>query len=190
MASEVEICNRALQKLGAKSIVSLTQDSVNAIECNLAYNIIRDKELRAHPWNFAITRDQLAEDATDPAFGRANSFTLPSDCLRLLDPYPEDNSNDRDHQIEGRKIYTDDSAPLNIRYIKRVTDPNEMDVLFREALAASLALELCEKLTQSNPKKESIKDDYKNIIREARRVNAIENVAGEPPTSVWITARS
>lgn len=190
MASEVQICNRALQKLGAKRITSLSQDSVNARACNVAFTDVRDAEYRKHSWNFAIERASLAADSSDPAWGRAKSYTLPSDFIRLLPPYPEDNLNDLDWQIEGNKILTDDSAPLYVRYIKRVTDPNLMDSLFREALACKLAIELCEEITQSNTKKESLKADYMDAIREAKKLNAIENVAQEPPEDTWISERA
>lgn len=190
MASEVEICNRALQKVGAKRITSLTENSVNARACNVAYSVLRDAELRAHPWNFAIARAELAADATDPDWGRAKSYTLPADFLRLIDDYPEDNSLTKDWQIEGNKILTDDSAPIYIRYISRVTDPNLMDVLFREALSAKIAMEICEELTQSNTKLASLSEDYKMKIREARKTNAIENVAAEPPEDEWIYKRA
>jgi hypothetical protein len=189
MASDVGICNRALQKLGAKRIVSLTDDTPNARACNVAYEVVRDAELRAHPWSFAIARTQLAADANAPAFGRANSFQLPSDYLCLREKYPEDNSLDNDWQIEGRKILTDDEAPLDLRYTAKVTDPNDMDVLFREAFATKLAFELCEEITQSNSKKESLRTDYKEIIREARKANAIERVASQPPEDTWVTVR-
>lgn len=190
MASEVEICNRALQRLGAKRITSLTEDSVNARACNLAYELLRDAELRKHPWNFAIERAALAADATEPEWGRSNAFQLPSDFVRLLPPYPEDNVNDRDWQIEGQKIYTDEGDPLYIRYIKQVTDPNQMDPLFREALSASIAYELCEELTQSNSKKADAKAGYKDIIGEAKKANAIDNIPTDPPLDTWISGRA
>ena len=94
--SEVEICNRALQKIGAKRITSLTQDAPNARACNVAYFVLRDMELRNHPWNFSIKRAELAADATPPDWGRQNSFTLPSDFLCLRPDYPEDNLNCKD----------------------------------------------------------------------------------------------
>ena len=189
MASEVDIANRALQKLGAERIVSLTQDSENARACNLAYPLVRDAELRAHPWNFAIARVSLPADATAPAFGPANSFTLPSDFLRLLPVDPEEVINDEDWRIEGKKILTNDSAPLQVRYIYRVTDPNEFDSLFVEALASKIAFQICEKITQSNQKKAAAAEDYKMAIAAARRINAFENVAQEPPPDPWDTAR-
>lgn len=189
MASEVEICNRALQKLGASRINTLSENTANARACNAAYEPVRDAELRAHSWNFAIERAALAADATAPSWGRTNSFTLPAAFLRLLNPYPEDDTNSRDWQIESGKILTDDAAPLYIRYIKKVTDTNAMDPLFREALASKLAMEMCEKITQSNSKKAAASDDYKHAIREARRVNAIENVPTTPVEDTFITCR-
>lgn len=60
MASDVEICNRALQLLGAGRITSLAEDSPAAKEMARAYDPVRLRELRAHPWNFSIKREQLA----------------------------------------------------------------------------------------------------------------------------------
>lgn len=190
MASAVEICNRALQKLGAKRITSLTQDSSNARACNVAYESVLKSELRAHTWNFAIKRAEIAADATSPTWGKAKSFQLPSDFLFLAHDYPEDNLNSKDWQIEGRKILTDDAAPIYIRYIYLVTDPNEMDSLFIEAFATQLALQLCEEITQSNSKKDAIFTEYKDIIKTARKANAIEQISAEPPEDTWITVRA
>lgn len=189
MASETEICNRALQKLGAKRITSLVEDSRNARSCNVAYQPLRDALLRAHPWNFAIKRSSLAADSDAPEWGRDNSFQLPSDFLSLMPPYPEDNTNSLDWQIEGQKILTNDDAPLHLRYIARITDPNMMDSAFREALASKIAEELCEELTQSNQKKADAIQNYKDAIADAKHRNAIENVAQVPPDDEWVTVR-
>lgn len=190
MASVVEICNRALQKLGAKRITAITEDSVNARACNTAYDPVRLAELRAHPWSCAITRAQLAASSTAPLFARERYFPLPSDYVRLLPQDPDYNENSNDWQIEAGQIITDDSSPLNIRYVYNLEDPTIMDPLFREALSCKLALELCEELTQSNQKKESLRADYKMAIKEARRVNAILNIAAKPPEDEWVTIRS
>lgn len=189
MASVVGICNRALQKLGAKSITSLTEDSVNARACAGCYEALRLAELQAHRWNFAIQREALAADATAPAWGRANAFELPATYLKLLAPYPEDNLNDRDYIIEGRKVLTNESEPLYIRYIADVTDPNLMSPIFREALACKMALEMCEKITQSNTKKDAIATDYDLEIKRARKANAFEVVPQKSPESSWVTVR-
>lgn len=190
MAAEVDIYNRALQKLGAKLLASTSEDSVNARACNAAYPTLRDALYRKHVWSFTVERAELAADAEEPEWGRANSFTLPADFIRLAPKYPEDNFHSDDNIIEGRKILTNDAAPLYIRYVKRVTDADVMDPLFRELLATEMAFELCEALTQSNQKKEGLRADADKIMKEAKRANAIESVAQEPPADPWLTARA
>ena len=189
MASKVEICNRALQLLGANSITDLTDNSRNAIECNTAYEPVKLALLREHTWNFAVARSSIAEDATAPDWGRGHAYQLPSDFVRLLPHYPEDNDNELDWLIEGKKIYTDDTAPLQIRYIYNVTDPNEMDAAFREAFSARLAHDLAETITQSNSKKAEAKEHLKDALRTAKRVNAFEKPSAEMPTDQWISKR-
>jgi hypothetical protein len=189
MSSEVEICNRALQKLGAKRIVSLTEDSPNARSCNFAYTIIRDEELRKHTWSCATKRASLAALTELPLFGKALAFQLPSDFIRLLPPDASQNLNTHDWQIEGNKIYTDYGAPLEIRYVFRLEDPNVMDSLFKDVVAVKLAMELAEEITQSNTKKNVLAAEYRSIVNDAKRVNAIERPSGIPPEDTWITAR-
>jgi hypothetical protein len=189
-SSEVDISNRALQKLGATRIASLTDNSKSARACAAAYESVRDALLRRHTWNFAIKRAQLAASTTAPAFGYTNAFPLPADCLRLLPPKNVSGCIiETDWQIENGSILTNDGAPLNVRYINRVIDPNVYDVLFREALSCALALEMCEELTQSTSKKADIKTDMRDILNEAKRTNAIENNPAEAPDDPWIVAR-
>lgn len=189
MASEVEICNRALQKLGAKRIVALTENSPNARSCNFAYEIIRDAELRKHPWSCAIKRASLAKLSDNPAFGKDYQYQLPTDFIRLLPPDELQNLNEHDWQIEGNRILSDYTSPLQIRYIYRLEDPNVMDSLLREAISCALAIELCIEIAQSNVKKSDLKDDYIRVIRDAKKVNAIERPALQPPEDPWVTVR-
>jgi hypothetical protein len=189
MASETSICNRTLQKLGAKRINSLTEDSPNARSCNTAYEARRDALLRKHRWRFSIKRAQLAASTTEPDFGPAAIYPLPADYLLLIDPDPESNFNDRDWQLESDGIHSDASAPLEIRYVAKITDPNAMDPLFREALSADMAVELCEEITQSNTKKASLVEDLKDALAAAKRANAFESIAQDSPEDTWISVR-
>ena len=189
MASQTDICNIALQKLGAGKISNLSEDSRIARACNIAYTHCVEAELRAHPWRFAIQRASLAADATAPDWGKANAFELPSDFLRLLTPYPDDNYNDIDYEIEGRKIYSNMDDPLYIRYVSQVTDTSLMDPTFREVVACRMAIQMCEDLTQSNAKAATVQAQYEKAIKEARRANAIESIAQVPPEDTWVTVR-
>jgi hypothetical protein len=190
MADDVSICNLALQRLGAKSISSLTEDSTAARACNRVYEHARDSELRAHPWSFARRRVQVAADATAPTFGFAKRYQLPSDYLRILPTNGYDGSSVQDDwQIEGRFIVTNDASPINLIYLKRVTDENEFDALFTELLVSRIAMDIAEKITQSNRKKEEAIVRYNDAKKEARRVNAFEAPPGELPEDGWVAAR-
>lgn len=202
MASVVEICNRALQKLGAQRITALTENSKNARACLTCYEALRDAELRKHRWSFSIKRFQLAASATAPLFGRQTAYPLPAGALKLLDPDPNwnfsgdyassntgNNNSALDFIIEGTEILSDQAAPLNVRLVMKQDDPNKMDPLFREALAAKMALEMCEEITQSNTKKESLREDYKTAIADAKKANGIEVPPQMPPIDSWLTAR-
>lgn len=188
MASEVEIANAALSRVGANRITLLTENSVEARAVNAIYEAERDAELRMHTWNFAKARAQLAS-TTAPAFGPSNAFPVPADFIRLIAPDPELYDNELDWRIEGHNILTYDSAPLNIRYIAKITDPNAMDPLFRRVLALRIAREICEPLTQSNAKWQLIDADYRQAISDAKKANAIEVPVLQEPDDTWITAR-
>lgn len=190
MTSVVAICNRALQRVGAQRITDMTDNSASARECNVAYEPLRDALLRRHAWSFAIGRAQLAAITSSPAFEFTYQYPLPTDFLRLLPPMNDSSVGGQfDWQIEGGMILTDDSGPLNIRYVRQVTDPNQMDPLFREVLACDVAVAVCERLTQSNQKIQIIKDERKELLAEARRINAFEANSAETPEDTWITAR-
>ena len=53
MASTVDICNGALNQLGATTILSLTEDSKNARLCNSRYTQVRDGLFRINEYNFS-----------------------------------------------------------------------------------------------------------------------------------------
>ena len=169
MASIVDICNGALNQLGATTILTLTEDSKNARLCNARYTQVRDALFRSHPWNCLQKRVELAADTATPAWGFSSQFTLPTDCLRLLRILDYDS----DHKVEGRKILTDASS-MKILYVARITDPNEYDELLRETLSAALAADIAYAITSSNPVAVNMYNLYKEKLKEARFVDATE----------------
>lgn len=185
--SKVAIANRALQKLGAERISSLSQDHPNARSINATYDLTRDAELRRYRWGFAISRASIAADADETLWGEHNKFALPNDYITLI--RDDETGQHVDWRIEGLFIVTDDAAPLKIRYIARIDDPNYYDAGFIEAFACALALETCEEITGSTTKKDSILNDYQIAIKEAQNSGAIEKPAQEFPEDGWLAAR-
>ena len=169
MASVVDICNGALNQLGASTILTLTEDSKNARLCNARYTQVRDSVFRSHPWNCLQKRIQLASDTATPAWGFTKQYTLPADCLRVLTIL----DYDADYKIEGRKILTDNST-MKILYISRVEDPNEYDELLRETLSAALAADIAYAITSSNPTATNMFNLFQSKLKEARFVDSTE----------------
>lgn len=193
MASDVQIANRALSKLGDKTIVSLTEDSNSARAVNECYVIVRQNEIRRHPWHFAKKRALLAASATAPAFDFSYAYPLPADCLRVLMPHPQSDSvqydGKVDWKIEGRSILSDQAGPLKITYLADVTDPEQFDAAFVDTFAARLAAEVSMRLTGSAEKRKLALEEYRMSLLEARRVNAFEQFSIERPMGDWEIAR-
>jgi hypothetical protein len=187
--SNVSICNLALQKLGAQRITDLPDGSTNSIECNACFEHVRDTELRKNKWKFTLTRITLAPSATTPDHTYTYAFPLPSDCLRPLFPSRLGLDWKVENHEEVASILTNDGDTLMIRYVKRIADPTLFDPCFVEALACALAVQLCERLTQSNAKKEAAERAYAFAIRDARRMNAIEVGTQKQPVDEWLAAR-
>jgi hypothetical protein len=179
----LSVCNSALIKIGAERIVSLDDDSKAAVLCNEQFSKIRDDELRAHPWNFAVKRLELAELATPPAFGFAHAYQLPIDCLKILSV-----ESSFPYVIEGRSLLTD-AESAQIKYISQIEDVGAWDAGFREVVAIRLACDLAYAIAQSAKLGESMYALYERARSRARSMDAQE---GSPQTLVirdWLDAR-
>jgi len=185
MPSVVDVVNRALDKLGHGAITSLGDGTKAANLADRTWPIVRDQMLRDHPWNFAVKRATTAPLATAPAWGFTYQHELPSDLLRVIEFR---DLHQGDYQVEGNKVLTDENV-LYIRYVAKVTDPNEFDTLFVDAAAARLAYEMCESLTQSNQKKQIMWEEYTESVRKARMVDAMVNPPSVFEEDSWLEVR-
>ena len=61
--------------------------------------------------------------------------------------------------------------------------------MFCEGLSCRIALEVCEKLTQSSEKLKGIDGEYKVFMGDARDTNGIEQGSVEPPLDDYIATR-
>lgn len=185
MASEVDIANLALTKLGDEAgLLSLADDTRAGRALVGIYADVRDATLRDHPWNFATKRAALAQDAAAVVWGGWNAFLVPVDFLRLLEI-----ENDPDWQLEANRLLVRQPGPLNIRYTSRVTDTGRFDALFVEALACNLAKQVAVRLTGSNSLAAAASDEYKAALNRARGVDGKENPPEAFPEDDWLIAR-
>ncbi|TXI93648.1 MAG: hypothetical protein E6Q33_02735 [Neisseriales bacterium] len=198
MASETDILNGALIHIGEQTVLT-ADDTTNAGRKFIQiYPTARDALLRAHSWNFAITRASLAALADAPDWGYQYQYQLPSDCLKLVqvNDYALNINNGFYNQtttsaykLEGKKILTNFEAPLKIRYVQRVTDTSMFDDSFVEMLSIKIAMKLVEFLKNDSAMLDRLGQLHKEAKRDALKANAIEKAPTSQVDGDWIMSR-
>lgn len=179
-----DICNLALDELKQLPIKSITTPvSTTEQICARNYDAIRRECLFAHPWKFAIKRDQWTPDpTTKPLFGYLYAYNLPNDYVRLVtvgDDYLGDLrqqfeiENNQLLAVAGDVVF--DGTTKDVRYIKDVVDVTKFSPGFITYFRLKLALRMSNKFNVSQQIKSSIKDDFKDAEIEARAVNGQES---------------
>jgi hypothetical protein len=183
-ATELEICNAALSRLGAPAITSFSDQDKRSQSCALVYPRTRDHLLRSHPWKFALKRVALTPHVSVPAFGYSAQFALPADYLRIfrLD-FP-----DIEYKIEGGFLLCDEST-INMIYIAKITDVTKFEPMFDHLLGVMLAHELSYSLVQSASLKLALAQEVQILLRDVRSADAQEGTPYDFEFNTWVEAR-
>jgi hypothetical protein len=186
MASDVSICNAALQLLGDKVIASLSENTSRATLCNSLYTQARADILRAHPWNCLVTRATLAPTTDTAPGGWGYVFNLPGDWLRTLNVGEEDGVPE-DYVMEGRKIFAN-SATLYLRYLANKSEGN-WDAHLVDVLTKRMAADLAYPITKSASMVELREKKLAQAMQQAKSVDGQENPPEDWGDSPLISVR-
>lgn len=96
---------------------------------------------------------------------------------------------ENDWEIDGDFIVTTETSIIVFRFVADVMTVRQMDDMFCEGLACRIATAVCEPLTQSDGKLQTIASAYKTFMGEARMVNALEEGPEDPPDDEFIACR-
>lgn len=148
MASEVDICNLALARLGDNATVASIdppEGSAQAEHCARFYAIARDSLLEMHAWKFATRRVQLAQLSAE-SWNWSFAYAGPNDSLKLLAVLPVSADSDADTQeyetetdSSGNPIILTNQEAASLRYVANVTDTTVFSPLFVDSLAWLMA---------------------------------------------------
>lgn len=189
--SETAIFNMVLDRLVEESLLGTTDEKAVARWLTRNYPVQRDVLLQRHTWNFALKRAVLSEDVAKPAFEWGHSYTMPSDCIRVL-PLTSDgrrNSPMVPFVVEGTKILTDMSAPLRMRYISRVTNPAYFTPIFANLLAQILAANAAHWVTGKANLTKFLSDTLPSMTADAQLLDSLEGLPEEPEDSDVLNVR-
>jgi hypothetical protein len=128
-----------------------------------------------------------------------NIFKLPNGFLRQASNDPKQGSVSflgapggapyNDWNLEGEFLTSQTAWPIILRFGADMTQVSKFDPMFCEGLAARIAMETCEELTQAQDKLRAAETMYAGFMGQARTVNGIETGPTEPPEDDWLTTR-
>lgn len=142
---------------------------------------------------YPVGAGPASQIATNNVFALPNSFLrqvpeTPKQAVRLLGG--PSGVTESDWLFENGLIVTRENGPLMLRFIADITDVRLMEPMFCEGLAARIALEICEKVTQSTAKMQILGKIYDAWIGKAKTVNAIEAGYVDPPDDEFLSVRA
>lgn len=169
MTSQTNLCNQALSKLGANSIINIDQDSTEAKLCKSFYTDVLKDCLEEHPWTFATKRYELPRSAETPPKPFAAQYLIPTNVLRILSASSSPDFsrvNTTVWEVENGYILTDESQ-LYIRAIIDVPDVNQYSNKFLRAFVVRLAAEISLPVTQSATMHRQLMEEYGILMERA-----------------------
>jgi hypothetical protein len=130
----------------------------------------------------------------------SNVFRLPANFLREAPQDPKAGAssalgapgtlNYEDWEYEGNFLVSQTDSPIVYRFVADVVTVPNFDDMFCEGLAARIAMETCERITNSTAKLAAATQAYAKTMGEARDVNGIETGSVQPPTDDYIACRA
>lgn len=174
--NSVEICNLALQRIGAGIITALADVTAEGKACTRYYVRTLKHVLSLYDWPFATKLASLgAETNTDPVSGWEYVYTVPSDLLRPIRLEFENFDPDTDaveaFDIRGAKLLTD-LEDAELLYVYYVSDTTLFPIPFEEALINKLAMELAMPLTGDPQVAERAERMFRQSLASATAIDA------------------
>lgn len=143
MATQLSIVNQALRIIGQQPVDLLSEsDRVTAL-AKSTWDAAVEWCLRCHPWSHAQRWASLAREAEDPPFSYSASFSMPSDCLYIIDIREDEDLTleGAEYALVGTHIYTNLETCL-CRYVHSNSDISFWPADFCEVVAYKLAIEM------------------------------------------------
>lgn len=130
--------------------------------------------------------------------GSRNVFLKPAGYLRLAPQNPKPGLNSLggpsgvgydDWLLEGEYLTSSSAGPITLRFVADFTDVARMEADFCEAVAARIAMAICDTITQSNAQLQIVQGVFKKWESDALTVDGIESGFEDPPDDDLITVR-
>lgn len=223
MASAIQNYNLALSRIGSDQFIADPNEDTKAGDLyRLWYDVCVEAVLTDFPWNFASSVVALALVSGDPPPGWVYKYAYPIDCLaarRLSDvsgtrnlyvntlygwncydgaqyqrqPYPFQVMSEAATSTTRRRIIVTDLEQAYLFYTAKITDPNQFDASFRDALSWRIASEIAAPMlgAPTGPSvAQAAQRQYVNALMNAQAKSLNESTDDPLPDSIAVQARA
>ncbi len=165
--SSIELCSKALNKIGANSITSFDDDTVESEICESIYLTLKQKLLSLYSWSFAIKTAQLLRANAVQRYDYSYAYTLPIDFLRAIKI-----SSKGKYKIAGNYLFCNDEE-VELEYIADV-DEEMFSPLFISSFIYLMAAELSISLLNDTSKYSLFYRLFHSEIKEAKSLDSMQ----------------
>ena len=165
--SNIELCSKALNKIGANSITSFEDDSVESEICESIYLTLKQKLLSLYSWSFATKTTQLLNSDIVQKYGYNYAYVLPIDFLRAIKI-----SSCEKYKIAGNYLFSNQEN-IELEYIADV-DEEYFSPLFVSSFIYLLAAELSISLLNDTSRYALFYRLFNSEIKEAKSVDSMQ----------------
>lgn len=185
--TDVGLCSRALARIGARPLATLTDGNAESEIANLLYAPARDALLSSYGWSFATGQLALTKLPDAPLADYACAFQLPADFLRAISAGGGGKGRGLNYRIQRGVLHTN-AEQVVLTYIFR-PDEEEFPPYFDTVLIARLAAEFCIPLTENTSRAEALYNLAEQEFAKARQIDAQQDSPNRIENFSLITAR-
>lgn len=172
--TSIDLCSRALIKIGAKSISSFSEESAEATVAEQLYTPTLEGLLSSYPWRFALSQRELTRLTQAPNGDFSYAYALPNDFLRAISAGTGRRGKGLDYRLFNNQLHTNSENVL-LTYLYK---PNEMNFppFFSQVIISWLAAEFCLPLTESTSRADHLRTLAEADFARAKLIDSQQSV--------------
>lgn len=188
MSTRLEIINNALMKVGLPLAAAEREEDWNA---TVVFETIAKQALRSFPWSFATKFAVLTKNTNAPAHGFNFSYSLPTDCLRVVDVRQHNDLRAPKGRfvVSGKLLYAN-VDPCNIRYVMSELNPTNWPDDFCDAVSCKIAAEIANLSAQTATMTPGLLQMYQLSLAQAQSIDSTETNERVPLDESILMARA
>jgi hypothetical protein len=152
--SDIELCSRALVRLGASPIDAFDGQSAEARVAEALYPPVRDAMLSAYAWSFCTAQGRLVKLPDAPLADYAHAFALPDNYLRAISAGGGSKGRGVNYRIMNGALHAHQEE-IVLTYLFKAAE-EDFPPFFDAALITRLAAEFSIPVTESTSRTETL----------------------------------